>query len=611
MNKLTVAEAVIKTLEELGVKRIFGIPGGASMNLDDAATKDGTNIKYTLCGDEIGAAFQAEAYGTLAREFGYETVGVLQVTSGPAAIKALTGIRQSRDDSRPLLVFTGNVPRNAPPDAFQGCDIVSAALGGSLAKKAIYIDDPNAAQRLVLDGYRVAVNGRPGSVLLDLPRDVLASSVPYLSLEELLNSGQLDLPLDYSSNINQDDTRQIAYALRRARNPLLILGQGARGASDNVNQLMEMEELYAVTSLFGLDVLSPKNSRNLGLGGMHGSSEANLAHARSSFRMYLGSSIDDRLMLGSHDGNPHDGIMIVHVDRDFRQIGKIIQPTYRVVGDVNQFLSILLQELRQINEPHNHHEWNAKIERWHSELKKPDYSSIDGLLSEHVITELDRVFNDAYVITDVGAHQMRIASMTGRTKLSSGRLGCMGYALGAGLGTIRAINDYNLPMKPVLVGQGDGCTIMSAHEWFDVARCVAEFGPENVPLKVVVFADGVLGMVHFWLDERHNGNTVSSDLAYNGMVNFDFPNLARSYSVNMPGGIRYNVPGRVVSTKAELKDAVKEMYSTPGPYVLQAMIPAAEVTPVIFPGGNTKTAIHTYRDGRPVPLTQILKEKGL
>ena len=612
MAKTNVARAVINTLEELGVRRIFGIPGGASMLLDDAATSS-TPIIYTLCGDEMGAAFQAQTYGTFARAHGYDAIGVVQVTSGPAALKLFANLKNASADSQPLLAFTGNVPRNAPPDAFQGCNVVPAILVGGIAKHADYVDDPYLAQRLVVEGKNRAVSGRSGSVLLDFPRDVLAADVEQKSLEELLHEGQLSLPLQLNALIDRALVREIAYSLRKAEKPLVVVGQGARAASKELAQLLEQEDLYAITSLFGAETVSPQNLHNLEIGGMHGSSYANLAHARSNMRVYLGSSIDDRLMLGSHEGqpNPYKGVTIVHVDIDPKQIGKVIHPTYRVVGDVKEFLKVMLQELKTIDEPSNHEGWNLQIKRWRSELGKPDYSDVRELISEHVIDELGRAFEDAYVVTDVGAHQMRVVQRLGRTSFTSGRLGCMGFALGAGIGVITAMHDYGIQLKPVVVYQGDGGTIMNSHEWYDVARRVAEFGPEKVPLKVVTFVDGVLGMVNFWLDKKHQGNMLSSDLTYKGRIKFDFTKLPEVYTVTLPDGRDYTIPRSIVAKKDDLPAAIARMYSTPGPYLLQVMVPAADVTPVIFPGGNTATAVHTYRGQDAIPLTQVLKERGI
>jgi len=604
-QKMTVSDAVVQTLKQLGAKRIFLIPGGANMHLNDAIDRANRfGIISTLCGDEIGAGFQAQVYGAASG-----TVGICEVTSGPGASKVLTALRNARDDSQALMVLSGNVATDAVSDAFQGLDVVPAALAGPFVKDAAYITDVSNVQETVLSLYRTAEQGRKGSVLIDFPRDIQRQQVKFRPLEELV-SGTVPKSIH---NLDRNVIREIAHGLRAADSPLLIIGQGARGASKEIADLVDQEQLYVVGSLFGLRPLPASHPYFLGMGGMNGESFANLAHTLSRFRIYAGSSIDDRLMLGAHDGNGFDGTTIVQVDIAPEQIGKILKPSHGIVADAKEFFKALLGELNGIKSRHNHAEWNNRIERWHQELTRNDYLDKKELLLEHVIDEVANVFgHDVYVITDVGGHQMEVAQKFKRVDYTSGRLGCMGFANAAAAGLVAAIHDYDLPMKNILNVVGDGSYIMSAHDRYDIARSVAEFGVENVPIKTIIAADGWLRIVRSWMGMLFEQRDATADLTFGGRISFNFPKFDEAFEVKLPDGSKYTMPSRIVSTREELPKAVREMYETPGPFTLQVNIAPKEVTPVIYPGGNTYTAVHQFdTSGNPVKLIDIINERGL
>ncbi len=600
-QKMTVSEVVVETLKQLGVRRIFLIPGGASMHLDDATVRLG--IPYSLCGDEIGAGFQAQVYGAMS-----ETAGVMEVTSGPAALKALVALKNAKDDSQALMVLTGNVATDAPPDAFQATKIVQAALAGELVKDAAYVDNPDRAQEIIFNLYNTAVRGRKGSVLVDIPRNIQNQRVHLKPLEELASE---DYDYTKAMALDRDVIREIAYKLRTAERPLLIIGQGARGTEKEIARLVEQENLYAISTLFGLRDLI--HDRNLGMGGMNGESYANLAHTSSNCRFYIGTSIDDRLMLGSHRGNGLEEAVIVHVDISQNQIGKVMRPTYGIVADAKEFLRLLLEELENIKVKKDHSKWNSLIETWRKELTRNEYLARPDLISEHVIDEVKSVFgNNVYVVADVGAHQMRTAQSYKLIDFTSGRLACMGFGLAASVGLITAVNDYNLEQKPIINIIGDGGMIMALHEWYDIARTIAEFGVEKTPIKTVEIVDGHLGMVTSWQEVLYPaGGKRTSDLTFGGKIKFDFTKAGQLFPVVLADG-DYTIPCRIVTTREDLSRAVREMYETPGPYILQAMVPALPVTPTIFPGGNTYSAAHSIdSSGRPIKLLDVLKNKGL
>lgn len=477
MKKLTGAEILLKSLKEEGVDTIFGYPGGAVIDIYDRLVK--TDIKHFLVRHEQGAVHAADGY---ARASG--KVGVCLVTSGPGATNTVTGIATAYMDSIPVVVLTGQVPRGLiGNDAFQEVDIVG--ITRPCTKHNYLVTDIEDLSRIIKEAFYLARSGRPGPVLIDLPKDVMTMTAPYRPGKKVaLRSYQPT----YRPNLRQLD--KVVRLIKEAKKPLILAGGGVvlSKGSEELTRFAKKIVTPVTTTLMGLGVFPPRDQFWLGMVGMHGTYRANMATSDCDLLIAVGVRFDDRVT-GKIDTFASQA-KIVHIDIDPTSIRKNVPVAIPVVGDCRLTLEILnelleKEELNGISEARA--PWLDQIEEWKS-TKPLAYEQSDVIKPQYVIETLCRLTRgNAIITTEVGQNQMWAAQYYHVDKpnsfITSGGLGCMGFGLPAAIGAQVA-----MPDKLVVDIAGDGSIQMNIQE---MATAV-QYG---LPIKVVILNNQYLGMV--------------------------------------------------------------------------------------------------------------------
>ncbi|MGD2184054.1 biosynthetic-type acetolactate synthase large subunit [Lusitaniella coriacea] len=551
--------ALIDSLKRHGVKHIFGYPGGAILPIYDElyrAEAEG-GIQHILVRHEQGASHAADGY---ARATG--KVGVCFATSGPGATNLVTGIATAHLDSIPMVVVTGQVTRAAiGTDAFQETDIFGITL--PLVKHSYVVRRPEDMARIVAEAFHLASTGRPGPVLIDVPKDVGLLEFDYIPVEP----GNVQLP-GYRPTI-KGNPRQINAALhllRESRQPLLYVGGGAiaSGAHAQVQQLAEHFKIPVTTTLMGLGAFDEKHPLSVSMLGMHGTAYANFAVSECDLLIAVGARFDDRVT-GKLDEFASRA-KIIHIDIDPAEVGKNRAPDVPIVGDVRYVLEQMLQRISEAQIPRNTtetREWLERIERWREEYPLTIPCHGDTISPQEAIAEIGRQAPNAYYTTDVGQHQMWAAQFIQygpRRWISSGGLGTMGYGMPAAMGVQMA-----LPDEQVVCISGDASFQMNLQE-------LATLAQYNLKVKTAIINNGWQGMVRQW-QQAFFGERYSSSNMQTGMP--DFVLLAKAFGVK----------GIVVRDRAELKDAIAEMLAHDGPVLLDIHVTKDEnCYPMIAPG---------------------------
>jgi acetolactate synthase, large subunit (EC 2.2.1.6) len=559
VKRATGAFALIDSLKRHGVKHIFGYPGGAILPLYDElyrAEAEG-GIKHILVRHEQGAAHAADGY---ARATGQ--VGVCFATSGPGATNLVTGIATAQMDSIPMVIITGQVPRPAiGTDAFQETDIYGITL--PIVKHSYVVRDPRDMSKIVAEAFHIASTGRPGPVLIDVPKDVGLEECDYLPVEP----GAVKIP-GYRPTVkgNPRQINQAIHLLKAASRPLLYVGGGAiaSAAHEEIKELAELFHLPVTTTLMGKGAFDENHPLSVKMLGMHGTAYANFAVSECDLLIAVGARFDDRVT-GKLDEFAARA-KVIHIDIDPAEVGKNRGPEVPIVGDVRQVLIDLLRRCREIGvsgNPEQTAEWLHRIDRWKSDypLVVPHYPEI--LSPQEVISELGIQAPDAYYTTDVGQHQMWSAQFLNngpRRWISSAGLGTMGYGLPAAMGAKMA-----LPHEQVICIAGDASIQMNIQE----LGTLAQYG---INVKTVIVNNGWQGMVRQW-QQTFYGERYSSSNMEVGMP--DFVMLAQAYGVK----------GMLVSHPDQLKDAIAEMLAHDGPVLLDAKVTRDEnCYPMVAPG---------------------------
>jgi acetolactate synthase I/II/III large subunit len=559
VKRATGAFALIDSLKRHGVKHIFGYPGGAILPLYDElyrAEAEG-GIKHILVRHEQGAAHAADGY---ARATGQ--VGVCFATSGPGATNLVTGIATAQMDSIPMVIITGQVPRPAiGTDAFQETDIYGITL--PIVKHSYVVRDPRDMSKIVAEAFHIASTGRPGPVLVDVPKDVGLEECDYLPVEP----GAVKIP-GYRPTVkgNPRQINQAIHLLKAASRPLLYVGGGAiaSAAHEEIKELAELFHLPVTTTLMGKGAFDENHPLSVKMLGMHGTAYANFAVSECDLLIAVGARFDDRVT-GKLDEFAARA-KVIHIDIDPAEVGKNRGPEVPIVGDVRQVLIDLLRRCREIGvsgNPEQTAEWLHRIDRWKSDypLVVPHYPEI--LSPQEVISELGIQAPDAYYTTDVGQHQMWSAQFLNngpRRWISSAGLGTMGYGLPAAMGAKMA-----LPHEQVICIAGDASIQMNIQE----LGTLAQYG---INVKTVIVNNGWQGMVRQW-QQTFYGERYSSSNMEVGMP--DFVMLAQAYGVK----------GMLVSHPDQLKDAIAEMLAHDGPVLLDAKVTRDEnCYPMVAPG---------------------------
>ena len=503
-NPKSGSEILLDTLANLGVKTIFGYPGGAVLPLYDAIYKQ-DNIRHILARHEQGAVHEAEGF---AKSTG--KLGVAIVTSGPGATNAITGIADAMSDSVPMLVFTGQVATpGIGKDAFQEADIIGITM--PITKYNYQIRETADIPRIVTEAVHIATTGRPGPVVIDLPKDVSEKRV------SSFNETTIKIP-GYQPTIepNNLQVKKILSQLKKAKKPLILAGVNYAGASAELIAFAERYKIPVVSTLLSLGVMPIEHPLSLGMGGMHGSYASNMALTECDFLINFGSRFADRLT-----GNPKtfaQKAVVAHVDIDPAEIGKVVKTAIPVVGDAKKTLKQLLESDKVST---RHREWTDKVLQ--DKAKAPFSYKFDQevIKPQHAIETIGKLTKgDAIIITDVGQHQMWAAQFypykNERQIITSGGLGTMGFGIPAAVGAKLAN-----PGKEVVLFVGDGGFQMTNQE-------LAILNGYGVPIKLVLINNHSLGMVRQWqesfYDERRSESTFDDE------PNFQL--LAESYGIS-------------------------------------------------------------------------------
>jgi len=551
---MTGAEVLLEALVREGVEVIFGHPGGAIMPVYDALYHR-RELRHILTRHEQGAGHAATAY---ARASG--RVGVALATSGPGALNLTTALADAMMDATPLVAITGQVPTTAVgTDAFQEADVTGVTM--PITKHNYLVSDVNDLPRIVKEAFHIARTGRPGPVLIDLPKDVQNDTFTGSFPETI------DLPgyrPTYKGHPRQIE-RALA-ALRAAERPVLMVGGGAQHAAQPIRRFVERTGIPVIATLQGLGVVAADDPRFLGMPGMHGTVAANRAIHEADLILGIGLRFDDRVTGDVARFAPNLKTLI-HVNIEPADIGKVIEAQIPVVGDA----AWVAERLAEGAEPLSLDAWWRRIRAWQEENPLP-FPEDEELRSQAVIKAFgEATGGEAVVVTGVGQHQMFAAQFypvkRPRSFLTSGGLGTMGFGLPAAIGAQVA-----RPGETVLLFDGDGSFQMTLQELATVAKY-------RLPIKIVLLNNGFLGMVRQWQDLFYEDRYSEVFLADS---NPDFTKLAEAYGI----------PAFRVERREELKDAVQRTLAEEGPVLAEFRVKAEEgVFPMIPAGGSTEDMI--------------------
>lgn len=548
-RRMKATEAFVECLLAEGVEVVFGYPGGAVLPIYDSLY-DG-KIRHVLVRHEQGAVHMADGYARVTGK-----PGVCLATSGPGATNLVTGLASAWMDSIPVVAFTGNVARSAiGTDAFQEADITGITL--PITKHNFLVRNAQDLPRVIKEAFHIASTGRPGPVLVDLPKDVTTEEIVFDYPETV------DLPgykPTYKGHIKQ--ILEAARAIAAAKRPVLYIGGGviSSGAHQEVRALAEKANLPTTFTLMGIGGFPGDHPLSLGMLGMHGTVYANYAVNECDLLIAVGARFDDRVTGDLSRFAPH--AKVIHIDIDPAEISKNRHADIPIVGDCKTVLSVLIEKVREKRED----EWLAQIEAWKREYPLT-YEEKPGIISpQRVIQEIHAVTDGNAICTaDVGQHQMWLAQYyifnEPRRHVSSGGLGAMGYGFPAAIGA--ALGRPDLPVWSIT---GDGGFQMVAQELATVRKY-------NIPVKIAIINNSYLGMVRQWQELLYERRYSSSDL----IDNPDFIKLAEAY----------NVPGFLVEKPEELRPALEKAAAMDGPVLLDIRVDReANVFPMI-PAGKS------------------------
>lgn len=566
------ADIMIESLVRHGVEVLFAYPGGCSMPLHQALTRYKDKIRTILPRHEQGGCFAAQG---IARTTG--KVGVAMATSGPGATNLVTAIADAKLDSIPLVAISAQVPRAViGSDAFQETPIVEVCRG--ITKHHYLVTDIKDLCRIMKEAFHIATTGRPGPVLIDIPKDVqLEQCVPDWDCKMNLPGYNIQPRLAKPEQI-----RQVAAAIKRAKRPVIYAGGGVitSGASEELRELVKKTGIPITMTVMGLGAYPNADPLSLDMLGMHGTVYANLAVSECDLLIGLGVRFDDRVT-GKLTEFAKDA-KIVHIDIDPSELNKNKQAHIPIVSDLKPALQMLNEV---VEAPEDISDWVAHCQK----MKKDDpltyNKEFEGILQQHAIAELSRLTQDRETIISVGVgqHQMWAAQFyqfkKPRTWLSSSGLGTMGFGLPAAMGA-QAAN----PNALCIDIEGDGSFQMNIQE---LATCFCE----KLPVKVLLVNNQHLGMVVQWEDRFMAGNRAHTYLGpidhdeWEGKGNDIYPVERYPDFVQIAKG--YGCGAATISKKSELIPALEEMINYDGPYVLDVAVPYQEHVLPMIPSGMT------------------------
>jgi|TARA_B110000003_G_scaffold77755_1_gene79287 acetolactate synthase-1/2/3 large subunit len=556
--KLSGSEIIIKTLADLNVEVIFGYPGGAVLPIYDAIFKQ-NRIRHVLVRHEQAAVHMAEGY---ARSTG--KVGVILVTSGPGATNTITGLTDALMDSIPLLCLTGQVPTHLiGTDAFQEADTVG--ITSSCTKHNYLVKDINDLENTIAEGFYIAKTGRPGPVVIDLPKDVQNAVTTYKEIKV----GNM-VSYDPVKKPKLNDIKQALDILLKAKKPIIYSGGGVVNsgvkASTALTDLVNYTNIPITQTLMGLGAVAANNKNFLGMLGMHGTYEANMAMHDCDVMLCVGARFDDRITGNLKYFSPNS--KKIHIDIDPSSINKNVKVDLAVIGDCYYILNMLMKELKASKskiDKNSIDKWWKTIDKW---KRKDCLSFIDSEKSikpQRALQELNKALKgqDAYITTEVGQHQMWAAQYLDFNKpnrwMTSGGLGTMGYGFPAAIGVQVAH-----PKKPVVCVAGEASFLMNIQELSSLKQL-------NIPVKVFILNNEYMGMVRQWQEFFHGGR------------------YSESYSDSLPDFIAlansFGIKGMRVTDPKDLKSSIAEMMNHDGPVIMDVCVDKMENVFPMIPAG--------------------------
>jgi len=571
-NLMSGAKMLLECLVREGTECIFGYPGGVTLPFYDAMYDH--PMRHVLVRHEENACFAAQGYAIASGR-----VGVCCATSGPGATNLVTGLVNALMDSTPVVAITGQVATKLiGSDAFQEAD--TFGITRSCTKHNYLVKNLSDLPQIIHEAFYIAATGRPGPVLVDIPRDVFSGQAHYTPVSAIHLPGYKVFSEGHAGQI-----RRAAQMIWEAERPIVYAGGGiiASGASAELRTLVETVDAPAVCTLMGLGGLPADHPNFISMPGMHGSYAANMALTYADLLIALGVRFDDRVTGRLSSFAPH--AKVIHVDIDPAEIGKNRVPELPIVGDVRRVLEklnrLLFDSRPTLGEKKAaaRRAWWEQINRWRAEHPLVPAISDSEIKPQHVMAEIDRISGgEAIVASDVGQHQMWAAQFIRfnhpRLWINSGGLGSMGFGLPAAIGA-----QFAHPDKLVFAVVGDGGFQMSVPE----LATVVNYG---LPIKIIVIRNGYLGMVRQWQELFYNNRTCAVELE-------SFPNIEKLAAA-------YGLPGRTIEKPQELVPALRQAVEEPGPYLLCINVSPCENVYPMVPAGS---AIHEMVLGPPQPVS--------
>ncbi len=544
--KMTGAQIIVETLIEQGVETVFGYPGGQVLNIYDELYKNSDRLNHVLTAHEQGAAHAADGYSRATGK-----VGVVIATSGPGATNLVTGIATAMLDSVPMIAITGNVPCDLiGRDSFQEIDITGITL--PITKHNYFVQSADELPHIIREAFKIAKSGRPGPVLIDVPKDVQISLGEY-NCEPVVKPFENTLASDESID-------KAVKLLSECKKPYIYIGGGVIGAdiAKDIEAFADKIDAVIGCSLMGLSAVPTKNPRFLGMQGMHGHYASSMAQNCADLILAVGVRFSDRAT-----GNKKKyarNAKIIHIDVDFSELNKNIPVGVGICGDIAD----TFRRIADKTPAAKHDEWIAHVNAL-KDKENSRYIKTEKLTPKNLIDIInENTAPETVIATDVGQHQMWAAQYCEfretRKFVSSGGLGTMGFGLGAAIGAA-----CGSKCRTVLI-TGDGSFGMNLNE---MATAVSI----GAPVTIVLFNNGVLGMVRQWQTLFYNKHYSSTTLNRKT----DFVKLAEAFGAK----------GCRVSTPEEFEKAFREAYAHEGPYILDCAIDCDEfVLPMLPPGGS-------------------------
>jgi acetolactate synthase I/II/III large subunit len=556
-ERMTGARAFVECLYRENVEIIFGYPGGVLLPIYDELYD--ANLHHLLVRHEQAAVHAAEGY---ARATG--KVGVCLATSGPGATNLVTGIANAYMDSIPIVAFTGQVPSSMlGNDAFQEADITGITM--PITKHNYLVQDVKDLPRIIKEAFHIASTGRPGPVLVDIPKDITTDELDFVYPDTVELRGYKPT---FKGNAQQ--VKRAASVIKDSKRPVIYAGGGVIGSEASKELLAFAEKLKApvTTTLTGIGGFPNDNELYLGMPGMHGTKYANYAIQESDVLIAVGVRFDDRVTGKTTSFAPN--AKVIHIDIDPAEISKIIKVDVPIVGDAKQILGALLEHVSECDTK----DWLDKIATWKRDFPLFYVNRDDVIKPQYILEQISEVCPDAIIVTEVGQHQMWAAQYFNykepRTFISSGGLGTMGYGFPAAIGA-----KLGRPDKIVVDVSGDGSFQMNSQEMATIVQ-------NNIPIIIAIFNNGYLGMVRQWqalfFEHRYSHTTIENSV--------DFVKLAEAYGAM---GIRVTKP-------SEVKAAIEKAVEANGPVLIDFVIEREENVSPMVPAGAAINEILDLED---------------